>query len=267
MKICEVTDEYRKIEVGFLYYYEKSDLYFFEIAPGLKRKDAPIFFDSFLREGRQTVGPEYSRRFVESRIVPRDRQNLRSILHNAGMTEYDPYRLLMFSGGKSSQDDCRIQEVRENPDWLSSRRGKWITAAAPLDHFRLFLCFRDGTCRIADMREVLKGSRTMEILLSREEDFKRVKTAGEGRALRWGEGQLCMYEDLYQSGKLLPLRENDVRQILLSQLRDISDLCQEAKASRQYVNRILKNQSVRELRRCGSSSLYLAQDVGNIFDS
>lgn len=266
MKICAIRDEYRKLEIGILNYYEKSGLYLIEIAPDLKQEEAPVFFDRWLREGKRTVSPEWSRRFVESRIVPRDRQNLRSILHNAGLSEYDPFRLLMFSGGRCAQDDCTVREIREQPLWVLQRMGQWMTAASALKDFRLFLLFRDGTCRIVDMKNVLTGRKMMEILLSRAEDFRKVKIACGGRVLVWGEGQQCMYEELYQSGVQLPLSGDDMRQILLSQLQDVHDLAARRGVSKQYVSRTLQQHGVRELRRCGNSSLYLASDAESVFD-
>lgn len=266
MKICVIRDEYRDLEIGYLYYYEKSDIYIIELSPHLSRKDAPVFFDEFVEKKILTIDPLWSRRYVETRVVPRDRQNLRSILKEAGLREYDPFRLLMLSLGECSQDDCKILPTSEVAEWIAERKKTWIISAAPLEDFRMYLSFRDGTNRIVEMKEMLSEDRSLRILLSRKEDFENVQVLGGGRILDWGANRFCMSNDVYQMGDKMVETGDDLVKILRSQLIDVRDLCKMHQVSRQYVNSVLQRYGIREFRKCGSGNLYLRSQVEELFE-
>lgn len=266
MKICAIKDEVRNCLIGYLYYYEKSSLFLIELAPGLPLETVPVFFDSFVREGRLTIGPDWSRRYVEARVVPRDRQNLKSILRDAGLREYDAFKLLMLSNGRCSQDDCCIVPSAELPDWLLERRKRWLTQVTALKDFRLYLGFHDGISRIADMREKLGNERTLRILLQRPEDFQNVQILGSGRVLSWGGSRFILAPDLYQEGTLLPCSEDDLERILRDQLVDAAELSAAFQVSRQYISRVLQERGILPFKKSGACNLYLKKQVMDLFD-
>lgn len=266
MKICAVKDDVKRYTVGYLYYYETSDLYLIEVAPGLSLPEVPIFFDSFVRKDRLTVGPMWSRRYVEARVVPPDRQNIRMILQDAGLREYDPFKLLMLSRGRCSQDDCCIVPVREEPDWIVERKSRWLVQATALSGYRLYLRYRDGTSRIVPMQEPLQKERSLAILLQRREDFERVRLLGGGRVLWWGGDRYYPGADLYDQGTLMAESGDDLERILQAELVDVSDLCRQEQVSRQYVNKLLQDHGILPFKRCGRTNLYLASQVAELFD-
>lgn len=266
MKLCKITDETRHISVGLLYFYEKSDTYIIELSPDLSLEDAPIFFDSFLRRKKFTVGPAESRRFVESRIVPRDRQNLRSILENAGMREYEPFRLLLLAEGRCSQDDCVIRPISSEPDWMAGRKKQWLVEADALPDRRYYFSFRDGTEGIAALEPLVRNDRTLAVILQKYDELSAAKLIGGGRTVDFGSGRILMSNAVYDNGLLELPRPGDREAILQGSLVDVPDLCSELGVSRQYINRRIQEEGIQPFRKCGGNNLYLRKDVFALFD-
>ena len=48
-------------------------------------------------------------KFLESRTVPRNREDINEILAELHMKEYDPYALCKYFGGKVCEDDCYVE--------------------------------------------------------------------------------------------------------------------------------------------------------------
>ena len=266
MKICEIRDDYRRLSIGFLYYFEDADSYLIELPETLKKEDAPICFDAFLERKTYTVGPEQSRRYVESRVIPRDRQNIGAILRSAGLKEYDAFRLLMLSEGKCAQDDCSIHPVNEVPEWLERRKKHWIREAVALPDYHMFLTFEEGTTKVADLRGLLEGERTLAILLQREADYRRVRVCGSGRYLDWGAGRIVMYDALYRMGTRLALSREDFARILEEALMDVPEICEKYDVSRQYVHKKLQEAGVQPVKKSGTGNLYRTDEVRRSFE-
>ena len=49
--------------------------------------------------------------WVRARVCPPSRQNISCILRDIGLTEYDEYGILMYTGGKSLMDDLFLEEM------------------------------------------------------------------------------------------------------------------------------------------------------------
>lgn len=173
----------------------------------------------------------------------------------------------MLSDGRCSQDDCSITPIRNAPYWMTGREGSWLVSAVPLKNFRLCLGFRDGTVRIANMTHAFSTSRSLQILLSRENDFRNIRITGSGRVLDWGAQRFMMSADLYRMGRKLPLDQDDIHQILKSQLLDTSDITRTHNVSRQYINRLFQDQGIQPFRKCGANNLYLRDETSEIFDT
>ena len=92
MKVCAIRDEYenRNTVLGYLFYYERSRDFFIELRDDLDAGEFPILLSLFVQKRTYSIGREWSARWVQARIVPRDRQNLGAILRDNGLSEYDP---------------------------------------------------------------------------------------------------------------------------------------------------------------------------------
>jgi len=156
VKICSIRNEYLKQDdlIGYLFYYEKDRSFCIELDERRAPSDMALLLGAFAEKKQYTLDPDWSRRWVEQRIVPTDRQNLGAILREAGLKEYDRYRLLVLSGGRCSQDDLAIAPVREDQleEWALERLQRRIDALIPLPGYRLFVMLRNGTAWIAELQ-------------------------------------------------------------------------------------------------------------------
>ena len=90
---------------------DDGDSLFIEIDERAVEKDVPMLFIPFLRRDERRIDDEWSRRWVEERIVPLNRQNIGQVLRANGLQFYDSMLLLIAGKGKCAQDDFFIREV------------------------------------------------------------------------------------------------------------------------------------------------------------
>lgn len=65
----------------------------------------------FVEAGERELGDEWTRRWVQERVVPPSRQNLGEILRELGLEEYDEIEIMIRNGGRCAQDDFEIAEL------------------------------------------------------------------------------------------------------------------------------------------------------------
>lgn len=66
--------------LGYLVNYENAKAFYLELADGIDPWDAPPVLSSFVDRGEYSIDSYRSLRWVQQRIVPRDRQNIGQIL-------------------------------------------------------------------------------------------------------------------------------------------------------------------------------------------
>lgn len=264
MKTFVIKDEYKKLIIGYLLYFETSKRFLIELQDDLAIRDVPIFFDHFVEEGITTIDPDWSRRYVEARIVPRDRQNIKSILRDAGLKEYDSFQLLALSRGRCSQDDCSVMLTEELPDWLILRRRKSLVSAIPLSDFRALLIYEDHSIQLLNLKEALEKDKSLRVLLSREQDFREVKLEADGRLLCFSEDRYLLSNELYGQGTVLPISMEDLDEILIRYVTDALALSEQLQVSRQYINKYLSDKNIEPIRKSGKNYLYTLQQVKSL---
>lgn len=97
--------------VAILNYDEKKKKYTIDIPENISRKEAPFMMSLFLEKGIRHMEPEWSMRWVQSRIVPSSRQNIGEILRVNKMDSYDEHQLLLKNEGRSCQDEYYIEAL------------------------------------------------------------------------------------------------------------------------------------------------------------
>lgn len=253
MKICEIIDESRdNLLIAYLFYFEKSKEFCVELSPDVRQEDAPIFLASFIGKGRLTLDPEWSMRWVESRIVPTDRQNLGTILRANGLSEYDPFRLLMLGDGRCAQDDCAVRMVRENdlPDWVRQRMLHKVSFAVRIRRDAALICFADGSISIFDT-DGLSGE---------------IEKHPGGLGIRTDRGEFISAEDLYKNGTKLPLGIDEFRTAAKSYLMDTAEVCAELGCTRQYVDQLVRKNLLSTINKGSHNRLYLRPEVERLRD-
>lgn len=131
MKIFAIIDDYTDKEIGYFFCYEKFNQCYIEFTGDIDEWDLPIFLEHFVRNGKRIVPPNWTKKRIQTRIIPSDRQNLGSILKENGLDSYDEIKLFLLADGRCAQDECYIRKISENelPQDIIERRKKRIKTA------------------------------------------------------------------------------------------------------------------------------------------
>ena len=174
MKLFAIKDEILSSEkiLGYLVYYENRKTFYIELAEDIDKWNFPPILSHFAEHGEFTINAFWSRKFVQQRIVPPDRQNISSILIDNGLKEYDEFALLKLANGHCEQDDCYLEELPINPlpDLLVHRWQSKVLEIVPLEVPKLLIFFRDNVAKIVECQEfiisgncpILKNSGTFQ---------------------------------------------------------------------------------------------------------
>ena len=266
MKICEILDEANDNAIlGYLFYYEKDDLYSIELAPGISEDEATVFFSWFVRNSVMTVSPEWSRRWVESRIIPPDRQNLGMILKEYKLKEYNAFKLLMVSDGRCAQDDCAVRQVKyeDLPGWVLDRRQKKLEFAVNLGSWNMILTYRDGSVFRVDLYRLLDQDDKRQAILDDHLMKNEYKITAGGTGFMIGGSVIITSEELYGRGQKLPLSSSELRILAGSYVMDTRDVCNELNCSRQYIDELTKKKGLSVLKD-GGTHIYARSDVNKV---
>lgn len=77
--------------VAVLNYNEMDKTYTVDIPDGISEKEVPFMLSLFMRKGIRHMDPEWSLKWVQSRIIPSGRQNIGEILKANQMQIYDEH--------------------------------------------------------------------------------------------------------------------------------------------------------------------------------
>ena len=195
MRIFAIKDDTMPQDavLGYLIYHEPSKSFYIEVPDGADSWDMPLILSSFADRGEYSIDSAWSRRFVQQRIVPQDRQNIGQILRDNGLGEYDEFSLLMLTMGRCEQDDCYLEEIREEqlPGFLSARWKTKVDEVVPMECPRLLVFFRNGVTKIVDIQEIAPASAGP--YLASQDRFNTVEVQGD--LLAHGVEQLVLDRD------------------------------------------------------------------------
>lgn len=113
MKVCSIYNYYdkEKTSIAYLVYFEDERNFYIEICDNAEMNNVPMMFALFMKKSIYSLDSNWSKKWVCSRIIPTDRQNLGQILKENHMKYYDEYTLLMKSKGICSHDDFAVEEI------------------------------------------------------------------------------------------------------------------------------------------------------------
>lgn len=264
MKICKIIDESRGLAViGYLLCFERGASFSVELSDTLTAEAAPLYFESFVRRGQLTVDPVWSERWVRSRVVPEDRQNLGAVLRDNRLKEYDLFRLLMLGCGRCAQDDCVLvmADSAELPEWLIARRQRKLEYAMVAGDREIFSIFRDGTIRRADPLAEGLAAGTLGRICGRPDLMRQMKMIPGGLGVQWQGDIVLTAEQLYKCGIKMPVSHDELDRLIKYYIMLTPDVCAELDCSRQYVDKKVRDGSLQVLRDGGSGRIYTASEV------
>ncbi len=265
MVVFEIIDnsDKQKHLLGYLFYFERSKRFFTELLAEYDEWTCPFIFSGFVKKGIYNIGSEWSRKFVEQRIVPPDRQNLGMILRDNNLKEYDEYRLLVLSEGRCAQDELSVLKINENalvPE-ITERLNKKVQDLLPLAGNKLLIFFKDGRQAIFDCGKHLKTDRRFLIVLSDPDIFNNVHVTPGGNGIEWGKERCVPAEDLYSLSKKATVTYQQMLAFLKTRTIDTTEAATILDCSRQYVGQLAKQGKLTPVHVESNNSLFLRSDL------
>lgn len=267
MRIYALRDEESEAlgDLAILECYEYPRSFFFELPPDADPWALPFILHEFAQRGARTIDATWSLRWVQSRVVPPERQNLGEVLRENGLSDYGELGILALTEGRCSQDACYLvsRTAAELPAWYADRVSGRLADVFALSDYRLLALFRSGEAVWLSARELLGDRRTFSRILRDEAAFRRVSLQAGGHGAQWGEQLAISSEEMLQAGHPLPLSAEDVALVARQQLCGTNEVAQLLGCTRQNVSDLVRRRKLQVYKAEGRMQLFLRSDVLN----
>lgn len=265
MKVFAIRDEEDKTHknLAYLLYYERQKQFYIELPDDADEWETPLLLSSFVKRGEYTINAYWSKRWVQQRIVPMDRQNLGQILKVNGLEEYDEYELLVLGEGRCAQDNYYLVPLCKNEvtEKFWKRYQRKVEDVVPLADARLLVFFRDGNVRKCNMRLMLAGNTRFYVILNNERLFRQVKVQTGGYGICWGEDLCVSDERLYSGGKNVPLSLADFKCFISERIVNTAEAADILECSRQNIEDLVRRGKVHPVKVEAKSKLFLKSEI------
>lgn len=243
--------------------YESGRHFFLDMPDGTDPWTVPFILSSFAQREQWRMGPDWSKRWVESRLVPRSRQNLGEVLRENGLEDYDTLRLLEMTGGRNSQDDCYLEPLQpsETPAWFAEREAGRVEEAVALEGRRLLVAFRTQEVRICDAGDLAQADESLARVVGDDEAFACIEVAAGGRGIQWGSSVFIGDNALHAVGQPIPLSWTDLKQIAPTLLVDTAQTEQMLGCTRQNINALMKRGALSAAKTSGKATMFFRSDI------
>ena len=250
-------------DLGYLVYYAHDKRFYVELPDDADEWETPLILSSFLKRDQKTVPAYWSRRWVQQRIVPTDRQNLGQILRENGLDEYDEFALLLLANGRCAQDSYYIAEVPETvlQTKFPKRCAKKVEEVIPLRQNKLLVFFRNGAVKSCDVPALVKDSRFFLPVLASESIFQRVSIQAGGYGVCWSEAAEIADSLLYEAGESLPLSIDAFISFVSNRVVSSAEAAELIGCSRQNIGELAKHGKLHPVRSMQKSTLFLKSEI------
>ena len=99
------------IRVGGFTYDDAARQFAMTIDRDVPMDDLPLSLECFACRGKHELAHEDALRWIRGRICPPGRHNIREILNDNGLSEYDEFGLLMVTRGACDKDELYLVEI------------------------------------------------------------------------------------------------------------------------------------------------------------
>lgn len=260
MKIYEIYDDDNNRSVGVLLYYPKEKAYIVELENDLDEWTAPLLFTAFVKKGIFTMPRDASYLWVRGRVIPSGRQNIKSILKNHHLREYDEMKLLELSRGRCSQDNMYIREIAKLPNYVISRQKRNLTDCTVLDDTNILCFFADGKTRKIDLTETDNDDLAEKVCKNKKLMNSCMVGVG-GYYITFNNSIDVPAAELYRAGKLIPLSLADFITFAGFNIIDTPQCCDELSCTRQNLAYMTDHGLFEPIKMNTRGNLYLKSDV------
>ena len=99
------------IQVGTFAYDTESRRFSMTISKDVPTDDLPLSLERFAFRHKYELSHEDVLRWIKGRICPPGRHNIREILRDNGLSEYDEFGLLMVTMARCGMDELYLEEM------------------------------------------------------------------------------------------------------------------------------------------------------------
>ncbi|HKM22649.1 MAG TPA: hypothetical protein VJZ01_11500 [Lachnospiraceae bacterium] len=260
MKVCGIYNQYNQNEAqAYLVYFEQAGRYYIEIPTDTEPVDLPLMLELFAKKGCYTVDSTWSERWVESRIVPQERQNLGQILRENHLKHYDSYRLLLLSQGICSQDDCYVEELPESevPPFVQERLRANIKDVL-VSRERLVVFFHNQSVRLYRLEDLPIERDATEYV---KNYFAQVHVEAGGYGIEWNGVIDCSAVALMKCGMELPLSHEDFCHFATQNVLNTAEVCERLECTRQNADDLIKRDKLHPIKTAAKNKMFLRSEV------
>lgn len=260
MKIFEIIDAELELSIGALLYYEKEKTCIIELQEYLDEWTAPLLFTSYVKQQIYTIPRDISRLWVQERVIPSGRQNIKEILANHNLQEYDEMTFLEISKGRCSQDSIYIKRIENIPEYITIRTRHNLTECVMTEGQSILCFFVDDTVRkvsLADLCEV-EG---VDKIISNDKLYQSGKVGTGGYFVTFNDSIDLPARVLYEKGEKIPLHLGDFTAFVQRNVIDTTQSCNILQCSRQNIAYMVNHQQMLPIKEAVRGNLYLKGDV------
>ena len=249
-------------DLAYLLYYERVKEFHIEICYDVDEWDAPLLLSSYIKRGCYSVNAADSSLWVEQRIVPPDRQNLGMILRENGLSEYDPFRMLIIADGRCAQDDCFLVPLQTGkyPEILKTRISRMIEDVI-FQNDSVLLFFKDGMVRRISAKEMQSKDLQKHRFLRYRKEIEKLHLAAGGCGLRIDETRECCAEELREMGEKLPLTGGDFRNYICQNVIDTAAAAEILGCSRQNIQDLVRRGRLKPVMTLKNTFLFMRNEL------
>lgn len=254
MRIFAIRNEEREAsgDLAYLLYYEKTKRFYIEILEKVTGEEAPLLLSSFVKRGEYSVGPQWSRVWVQQRIKRSQNQK-----------EYDEMKLLWKAKGRCPQDSCYMVEITREPipGVLLERKKHRVADVLVLKDGECLVFFHDGSTVKLDMYQYGKDRHEFQDVLFDEEMFQMVTVQPDGYGIEWDDTMMISYQELRECGEKIDVSLEAFLTFAKSNLISTAEVTQMLSCSRQNVDDLVKRNKLTPVKQMPKSKLFLKTDV------
>lgn len=106
--------ERRRHACAWIHFDSITDRFSLEISDSAEPRELPLALALLVENGQRKAGDRIARMWLEGRVPPADRSNIKDVLEAGRIHDYYLPSLIAATKGRSSQDDFLLEEVPSN---------------------------------------------------------------------------------------------------------------------------------------------------------
>ena len=262
MKVCSIFNEYdkQKCPVAYLIYYEKYECFYIEINKDADFENLPMLLALFVEKGIYSIDSYWSKKWVCSRIIPTDRQNLGQLLKANSMKYYDEYKLLIKGKGKCSHDDFCVEEISFNQIDNTILQKRWMKNIKDIliDDEGIIVFYNDDITRKYRISQLADRKEHQNYIKKHLDEYEIMPG---GYEINWNDIVYIHVEKLRTIGDLINISLKYFEQFAKRNLINTAEACEILDCSRQNVEDLVKRNKLKPVQTSAKNKMFLKADI------